>query len=322
MPNQSPGSGKGLIPGRWRPGSESIRVSLNVTNYSWPVEPAGLGDELVRVVRTAEDVGLDTVWVADHLMQADPNSTPESEMLEAYATLSYLAARTKRIRLGTMVTAVTYRPASLLIKAVTTLDVLSGGRAWLGLGAGYQQNEAEAMDLNLPSVRERFERLEETLYLAKHMWAGDQSPFEGRHYRPQRPVNNPPPLSRPHPPILIGGMGERSTLRLVAKHADACNLFDVSDGGETIKRKLAVLARHCEEVGRPYDEIEKTVSTRLEPKESPDAFAKRCAAFAELGIEHAVVITTGPWTDDAVATLGSALSHVRAHASDEREPGR
>jgi F420-dependent oxidoreductase-like protein len=293
-----------------------MRISLNVTNYSWPTAPSGLRAELLRVTRAAEDAGLDTVWVADHLIQADPTSTPDAEMLEAYTTLGYLAAQTSRVRLGTMVTAATYRPASLLVKAVTTLDVLSGGRAWLGLGAGYQQDEAQAMDLPLPPVAERFERLEELLRLAKQMWAGDPSPFDGRHYRPRRPVNNPPALSRPHPPILIGGTGEHKTLPLVARHADACNLFDIPDGGATITRKLAVLARHCEAVGRPYEEIEKTVSTRLEPGESPDRFAARCAALAAVGIEHAVVITAGPWTEDAIATLGSVV------AADQPTGGR
>jgi F420-dependent oxidoreductase-like protein len=289
-----------------------MRISLSVTNYSWPTGPPGLRSELLRLVRAAEDAGLDTVWVADHLIQADPGSTPDAEMLEAYTTLGYLAAQTTRVRLGTMVTAATYRPASLLVKAVTTLDVLSGGRAWLGLGAGYQQDEAQAMDLPLPPVGERFERLEELLRLAKQMWAGDPSPFDGRHYRPQRPVNNPPALSRPHPPILIGGTGEHRTLPLVARYADACNLFDIPDGGATVRRKLAVLARHCEQVGRPYEEIEKTVSTRLEPGESPDRFTERCAALASFGIEHAVVITAGPWTEDAVATLGSVIAAVQS----------
>jgi F420-dependent oxidoreductase-like protein len=289
-----------------------MRISLSVTNYSWPTGPPGLRSELLRLVRAAEDAGLDTVWVADHLIQADPSSTPDAEMLEAYTTLGYLAAQTTRVRLGTMVTAATYRPASLLVKAVTTLDVLSGGRAWLGLGAGYQQDEAQAMDLPLPPVGERFERLEELLRLAKQMWAGDPSPFDGRHYRPQRPVNNPPALSRPHPPILVGGTGEHRTLPLVARYADACNLFDIPDGGATVRRKLAVLPRPCEQVGRPYEASEKTVSTRLDPGESPDRFTGRCAALAAFGIEHAVVITAGPWTEDAVATLGSVIAAVQS----------
>jgi F420-dependent oxidoreductase-like protein len=283
-----------------------MRLSLSITNYSWPGGPSGLGPELARTASAADDAGLDAVWVADHLIQADPTSVPDSEMLEAYTTLGFLAAHTRRVRLGTMVTGVTFRPASLLIKAVTTLDVLSGGRAWLGVGAGYLEDEARAMDLSLPPLGERFERLEETLRLAFQMWAGDASPFEGHHLHLERPVGNPRPIHDPHPPILIGGMGERKTLRLVAAHADACNLFDIPDEGKTIRRKLDVLARHCETIGRDYAEIEKTVSTRLNAGESSGEFAARCVALGRLGIEHAVVITAGPWTEDAVARLGAA----------------
>jgi F420-dependent oxidoreductase-like protein len=288
-----------------------MRLSLSITNYSWPDGAAGLGAQLGRVVRTADEAGLDTVWVADHLIQADPNSTPGAEMLEAYTTLGFLAALTRRARLGTMVTGVTYRPPGLLVKAVTTLDVLSGGRAWLGIGAGYHQDEARAMGLPLPPPAERLERLEETLRLAVQMWSGDDAAFEGAHYRLERPISSPSSVRRPHPPILIGGMGERKTLRLVARYADACNLFDIPDGGQTVKHKLSVLARHCEAVGRPYDEIEKTLSTRLEPGESPDAFVQRCAASAALGIDHVVVITAGPWTEDALACLAAAVPALR-----------
>jgi len=283
-----------------------VRLSLNITNYSWPEGPPRLRARLGQIARAADEAGLDTVWVSDHLIQADPNSTPDAEMLEAYTTLGFLACQTERIRLGTMVTAATYRPPSLLVKAVTTLDVLSGGRAWLGIGAGYQEDEAHAMGLPLPEVAERFERLEETLRLALHMWAGEDTAFEGTHYRLARPVNRPNSLQRPHPPILVGGMGERRTLRLVAQYADACNLFDIPDGGRTVTHKLAVLARHCKEVGRAYDEIDKTLSTRLQPGESADAFARRCAEFAALGIDHLVVIVAGPWSEDAVATLAAA----------------
>jgi F420-dependent oxidoreductase-like protein len=285
-----------------------MRISLSVTNFSWPGGPAELRSHLQRIVRAADEAGLDTVWVADHLIQADPSSTPDAEMLESYTVLGFLAGQTERIRLGTMVTGVTYRPPALLIKAVTTLDVLSGGRAWLGIGAGYHEQEARAMGLELPPVSERFERLEETLRLAIQMWSGDEARFEGGHYRLEWPVSNPPPLHRPHPPILIGGMGERKTLRLVARYGDACNLFDIPDGGRTVTHKLVVLARHCEAAGRPYAEIEKTVSTRLEPGESADSFAARCAKLAALGIEHAVVITPGPWTEAAVASLAAAVS--------------
>jgi F420-dependent oxidoreductase-like protein len=283
----------------------TMRISLSITDFSWP---GTLRDELERVVRAADEGGLDTVWVSDHLLQAAPGSAPDSEMLEAYTTLGFLAAKTERVRLGTMVSAATFRPPALLIKAVTTLDVLSGGRAWLGIGAGYHEEEARAMGLPLPPVPERFERLEETLQLALQMWADDRSPFAGRHYRLERPVNSPPALQRPHPPILIGGMGERRTLRLVARYGDACNLFDIPDGGATVRHKLAVLARHCEEAGRPYGEIEKTISTRLTPGESPEALVERVRA---LGIEHLVFITAGPWTVDDVATLQALAKTAR-----------
>jgi F420-dependent oxidoreductase-like protein len=288
-----------------------MRVSLNMTNYSWPDEAAHLGSRIEQVVRTADDGGLDTVWVSDHLFQADPTSTPEAEMLEAYTTLGFLAAHTTRVRLGAMVTAATYRAPSLLVKAVTTLDVLSGGRAWLGIGAGYQEQEARAMGLFLPPTRERFERLDETLQLAIQMWAGDDAPFVGTHYQLERPINSPQSVTRPHPPILIGGMGEQKTLRLVARYADACNLFDVPDGGKTITRKLSVLADHCREVGRSYDEIDKTVSMRLAPGESAASFVERCNSLVAIGIEHAVAITSGPWTDDGLATLAAAVPALR-----------
>jgi F420-dependent oxidoreductase-like protein len=289
-----------------------MRVSIAVTNYSWPGGPGQLGAELARLVRGADQAGVDTVWVVDHLLQADPTAPPDdTEMLEAYTTLGFLAAQTERVRLGTMVTGVTFRPPALLVKAVTTLDVLSGGRAWLGIGAGYHGPEADAMGLPLPPVAERFERLEETLQIAARMWAGDDAPFAGRHYRLERATGSPPPMQRPHPPVLIGGTGERKTLRLVARYADACNLFDIPDGGRAVTRKLAVLARHCEQVGRPYDRIEKTLSTRLQEGEPADGFVARCGAAAALGIEHLVVLTPGPWTADLLAVLAAAIPTLR-----------
>jgi len=285
-----------------------MRISLSITNYSWTGD---LHAELVRIAQAVDEGGLDTLWVADHLLQADPTSTPDSEMLEAYTALGFLAGQTRRIRLGAMVTGVTFRPPAVLVKAVTTLDVLSRGRAWLGVGAGYHGDEAQAMELPLPPTAERFESLEDTLKLALQMWQGDSSPFQGRRHRLERPVGNPLPLTRPHPPILIGGMGERKTLQLVARYGDACNLFDIPDGGKTIRHKLDVLRRHCEDAGRPYEEIEKTVSTRLNPGESADEFATRCATLQELGLDHAVVITAGPWTEEAVGVL----AEVRSRAS-------
>jgi F420-dependent oxidoreductase-like protein len=288
-----------------------MRLSINVTNYTWSDGNTGIADHLAHLVRAADEAGLDTVWVSDHLVQADPTSLADTEMLEAYTTLGFLAGQSRRVRLGTMVTGVTFRPPALLVKAVTTLDVLSHGRAWLGVGAGYQQDEADAMGLPLPPTAERFERLVETLEIAVRMWSGDTAAFEGSHYRLAHPVNSPQPIARPHPPILVGGAGERRTLRLVARYADACNLFDIPDGGRTIRHKLAVLAEHCEAVGRPYRDIDKTVSTRLGPGETPDAFAARCAALAELGVEHAVVIRSGSWTDEDLTCLAAAVPAVQ-----------
>jgi alkanesulfonate monooxygenase SsuD/methylene tetrahydromethanopterin reductase-like flavin-dependent oxidoreductase (luciferase family) len=207
-----------------------------------------------------------------------------------------------------MVTAVTFRPATLLIKAVTTLDVLSGGRAWLGVGAGYDEREAAEMGLPLPPMAERFERLEDTLRLAHQMWAGDESPFVGKHVRAERPVNSPNAARRPR--ILIGGSGERRTLPLVARYADACNLPDIPDGGVTLRRKMDVLARACEEIGRPFDEIEKTVATAIGADEPAGAFAERCSKLAEMGLGHATVISRGPWTDDAVARVAEGARQL------------
>jgi F420-dependent oxidoreductase-like protein len=291
-----------------------MRVSLSVTDFSWPGPTRELAARLAEVARDADEGGLDTVWVADHLLQADPNSRPEAEMLEAYTTLGFLAAQTQRVRLGTMVTGVTFRPPALLIKAVTTLDVLSGGRAWLGVGAGYQQDEARAMGLDLPPLGERFERLEETLRLAVQMWAGDTTPFQSKHYRLEHPISSPGPLTKPRPPILIGGMGERKTLRLVARYADACNLFDIPDGGRTIRHKLDVLAGHCDDLGRDYDTIDKTLSTRLEAGETANQFADRCATLAALGITHVVLITTGPWTSGELDVICSAAGVLETSA--------
>ena len=282
-----------------------MRLSIGVTDFSWPER---LTDELASVAVAAEDAGLDTLWVADHLLQADPHSSADSAMLEAYTTLGFLAGRTERIGLGAMVSAVTFRPPALLVKAVTTLDVLSGGRARFGIGAGHHDGEARAMGLPFPPVGERFGRVEETVRLALRMWAGDESPFEGEHYRLERPIGSPRPVRRPR--ILVGGAGERRTLRLVARYADACNVFDIPDGGRTVRHKLAVLRRHCDEVGRPYGEVEKTISARLAPGEPAESFARRCAEFAGWGIDHAVVITAGPWSPSGVETLGRVAALV------------
>ena len=288
-----------------------MRISLSVTNFSWPGGPPALAASLAEVAVAAEEGGLDTLWVNDHLLQADPGAAPgERDMLEAYTTLGYLAARTARIRLGAMVSPVTYREPAVLLKAVTTLDVLSGGRAWLGVGVGYPV-EAEAMGLPMPSTAERFERLNDLLDLAEQMGRGDESPFEGRHHRLGRPENRPAALQPGGIPVLVGGMGEHKTLRLVARYARACNLFDIPDGGATVRQRLEVLRRHCADLGRDPAEVETTISTRLERDEDAGHVTERLTAIRGWGIEHAVFITPGPWTMAAVQTLADAADGVR-----------
>lgn len=287
-----------------------MKLSVSVTSYSWP-EP--IHRRLASLARFLDGTAVDTMWVPDHLLQADPASALDEPMLEAYTALGYLAAATDRIRLGTMVTAATFRAPALLIKAVTTLDVLSDGRAWLGLGVGYNAAEAGAMGLFLPATAERFERMTELLQLAHHMWRGDESAFLGQHLTLQRPIGSPRPVTLPHPPVLIGGTGERRTLRLVAQYGDACNLFDVPDGGAAIRRQLDVLDRHCADVGRPVAEIERTVTTALRDGELAGALVERCCALADLGIRHVVLIARGrPWSAADLDVVAAAADQLRA----------
>lgn len=286
-----------------------MKLSVSVTNYSWP-EP--IHERLVSLATVLDGAAVDTLWVADHLMQADPSCRTDEPMLEAYTVLGYLAAATRRIRLGTMVTAATFRAPALLIKAVTTLDVLSNGRAWLGLGAGYNAAEATAMGLFLPDTAERFARMTELLQLADHMWRGDQTAFRGEYLTAQQPIGNPRPVTMPHPPVLIGGTGERRTLRLVAQYGDACNLFDIPDGGRAIRRQLGVLDRHCAEVGRPAHAVQRTVTTALEPGESVAQLVQRCLVLAELGVQHVVLITRGrPWVGADLDVAAGAAGQLR-----------
>jgi F420-dependent oxidoreductase-like protein len=281
-----------------------MKVSISISDYSW----GDIRGRLGALVTAADDAGVDTVWLPDHLIQADPRSRPDAEMLETYTTLGYIAALTSRVRLGAMVTPVSYRFPAAVVKAVTTLDVLSSGRAWFGVGAGYSADEATGMGLPFPPVSERFEQLDETLRIARQMWAGDDTPFEGRHYRLARPLNSPRAVREPHPPVLIGGTGEKKTLRLVAQYADACNLSDMPDEGATIRRKLSVLADHCAAVHRPFETIEKTVSTRFIEGESVAAFAERAAVLRGHGTEHLVLFFS--WTVEALETLGKLIPAV------------
>jgi F420-dependent oxidoreductase-like protein len=233
-----------------------MELGLQIPNFTWPGGPPELGSRLTDIARGADQAGYDSLWVMDHFFQIGAIGPPEREMLEAYTALGYLAGLTSRVKLGTMVTGVTYRHPGILVKQVSTLDVVSGGRAILGIGAAWNREESEGLGVPFPSVAERFERLEETLQIAHQMWSEDDGPFEGRHYRLARTLNSPQPLSKPHPPILVGGGGERKTLRLVARYADACNFFG---DAAVAKVKLEVLRGHCEREGRDFDAIQKTI---------------------------------------------------------------
>ncbi len=299
-----------------------MRTSITVTNFSWPstddIDP--IVSHLDTVASLTDTIGIDSLFVSDHLLQLEPGAEPDEPMLEASSTLAYLAARTTNVRLGAMVAPASLRPPALLVKAVTTLDVLSGGRAWFGVGAGYHGDEADQMGLPLPPTAERFDRLEDTLRLARQMWADDTEPFLGTAVHASHPISAPAPRSVPHPPILIGGTGERRTLRLVARHADACNLPDLPDGGAQIRHKLDVLARHCATEGRDPAEIETTVSTRLAHDDTADTFVTRARDLAALGVEHLIVLTQGPWTTESLDVLAAAVPATDAIESTTRTP--
>jgi F420-dependent oxidoreductase-like protein len=262
----------------------------------------------------------------DHFFQIPiTGQPPEAPLLEAYSVLAFLAAETERIRLGTMVTCVAYRHPGVLIKAVTSIDVLSGGRVIFGVGAGAPVNEpppgrsprdfeAYGLGIPFPPLAERFERLEEVIQIALQMWRGDEEPYEGVHYQLLRPLNSPNTLQSPHPPILIAGSGERKTLRLVARHADMCNLFDLPGTGfaDNLKHKLQVLRSHCADVGRDYGAIEKTVSTFLDTDGDWGGVVAHLAQLADLGIDHAIVSPRRPWDEATLDRVASIVPAVHA----------
>ena len=272
--------------------SRSVRVGLQLPSFSWPGGAERIGEQLADIAARAEDAGFASLWLMDHLFQL-PEETgwggPEEPMLEAYTALGYLAHATERISLGALVGGVHFRHPGVLVKTVTTLDVLSGGRAWFGIGAGWYAREAVGLGIPWPSRAERFERLEETLRICGQMWDPENNgPFEGKHYQLAETLCSPQPINRPK--VLIGGGGERKTLRLVAQYGDACNLFASSPDG--VEHKLEVLRRHCEDVGRDYDEIRKTILAN-NPRPTPDTrdeFVRQMAGYAELGV-HAVIVT-------------------------------
>jgi F420-dependent oxidoreductase-like protein len=265
-----------------------MKIGLQIPNFTWGTGPARIGGTLEDIARAAEMAGFSSLWVMDHFFQIPPVGPAETDMLEGYSTLSYLAAVTSKVRLGTMATGVVYRYPGILVKTVTTLDVLSGGRAYLGIGAAWFEREALAMGTPFPPLGTRFELLEEALQIARQMWSDDNGPYKGKHNQLTETLCSPQPLSRPHPPILVAGGGEKKTLRLVAQYADACNLF----GDATmVAPKLEVLKQHCADLGRDYAEIEKTTlgTADFSPgRMTAKDIVAYCKALAAIGVDHAI----------------------------------
>jgi F420-dependent oxidoreductase-like protein len=271
-----------------------MKAGLQISSFTWPSAPEAIGPTLARIVRDADDAGFDSIWVMDHFFQIRGVGRPEEPMLEGWTALGFMAAHSTRARLGLMVGGVHYRLPALWVKAATTLDVLSGGRAWLGIGAAWNEEESRGLGFPFPPLGERFEMLEETLQIAHQMWQGErgsEAVFEGRHYRATRLLNSPQALSRPHPPIMIGGGGERKTLRLVAQYADACNVFG---GPAAIHHKYEVLREHCETIGRDPDEIERSTLQNVRlgvgggPGESAHEIVDRFGELADAGAQHVI----------------------------------
>jgi F420-dependent oxidoreductase-like protein len=264
-----------------------MKLGLQIPDFTWPNGASALGADLAAVVRAADQAGFDSIAVMDHFFQIGAVDPVENDMLEAYTTLGFIAAHTERAKLLTVVTGVLYRHPGLLAKAITTLDVLSGGRAILGVGAGWNEDESKGLGFPFPPVAERFELLEENLQYVLQMWADGDAPFKSKHFDAERLLNVPQVLSRPRPPIMIGGGGEKKTLRFVAKYADQCNLFNSPE----LEHKLDVLKRHCENEGRDYASITKTVYHILdigETGEKTGELLKELERLNGLGIEVAL----------------------------------
>ena len=271
-----------------------MKFGLQVSNFTWPGGPEAIGPTLARVTRAADDAGFDSIWVMDHFFQIRGLGPPGAPMLEGTSALAFMAAHSDRARLGLMVGGIHHRQPGLWIKATTTLDILSGGRAWFGIGAAWNEEESAGLGFAMPPLRDRFEMLEECLQMARAMWSGGSGSgesFEGRHYTATRLLNSPQSISRPRVPIMIGGGGEKKTLRLVARYGDACNVF--GDAAK-ISHKYAVLREHCERLGRPYEEIERSTLQSLDlERESPDQVVERFGTLKEAGAQHILFSVRG-----------------------------
>jgi F420-dependent oxidoreductase-like protein len=286
-----------------------MRLGLHLVNFDVPGGPAAIGPWLASVGAAVEDAGLDNLSVMDHLLQLEFMGPPSSSMLEGYTTLGFLAAHTTSVDLQLLVTGVTYRQPGVLGKIVATLDALSGGRAVLGLGAAWYEQEHRALGIDFPPLAERFERLEETLQIVRQLWSADDGPYDGQHYRLAATVCSPQPV-RPIP-IMVGGSGEQKTLRLVARYADACNLFANPElGPDAIAGKLAVLREHCAREGRDYDAIAKTILWTGDC--DPTGLVEQLKPYADLGISEVHVMHLGPDPVSLVRALAPQVGDLHA----------
>jgi F420-dependent oxidoreductase-like protein len=282
-----------------------MRLAVHCSNLTWPGGPAELGPTLAGVARAADEGGVTTLTLMDHYFQMEQLGGPAEPMLEGYTALGFIAGQTSNLELGLLVTGVTYRHPGLLAKIATTLDVLSGGRAMLGLGAAWYEREHDGLGVPFPPTSERFERLEETLQICRQMWSDDNGAYSGRHYQLAETVCVPPPIREGGPRILIGGSGERKTLRLVAKYADACNLFGFEV--EEVARKIAVLDAHCETEGRDPSEVQRTVLLGTNPLDDIDGFLRRTEEYAALGVEQ---VWVSPSATDPVGSVSEMCERV------------
>ncbi len=294
-----------------------MKLGIHCANLTLPGGAAALGQTLAATARAADQGGATTLTLMDHYFQMESLGSAHDPMLEGYTTLGFLAAHTEQVRLGLLVTGTTYRHPGLLAKVVTTLDVVSGGRAMLGIGAAWYEREHLGLGVPFPPVAERFERLEETLRICAQMWSDDDGPFEGTHYRLAETICSPRPVQQPRPPILIGGSGERKTLRLVARYADACNLFGTDP--DEIAHKLEVLDRHCATEGRDPAEIERTVIGSADPLEDVDGFLASMERLAALGVSQAWVGPPGPdpagWVTEVCERVLPRLAQIQPAAA-------
>ncbi|MGH7852441.1 MAG: LLM class F420-dependent oxidoreductase [Candidatus Binatia bacterium] len=286
-----------------------MKLGLQIPSFTWPGGAERIGPILSRIGQAAEEAGFSSLWVMDHFFQIEMVGKPEEPMLEGYNALNFLAAATQKIRLGTLVTGVIYRYPGILIKAMTTLDVLSGGRAYFGIGAGWYEREAIALGVPFPPLKERFERLEETVQIALQMWSGKAGPYSGKHYRLAETLCSPLPISKPHPPIMIGGVGEKRTLPLVAKYADACNLY-AFENLDLLRAKLDVLRRHCDTIGRPFEEIERTAIGAIDLRQgamNAREAIEYCRRVSDAGIQHFIVSLPGDYELKPIEAMGQEV---------------